>query len=626
MGVIALDIETTGLHHKKDTLILGCYYNGQAGEFVADGIVSSVLQDSLQIWHNGKFDLKMLKELGISECKIDDDTIVAASLLPLPEELDLDLESLCQHYLKWKPWKPSYKKWDEVPLEDKRVCCQNDVKGLYQLYPVIMRQLEASGQGDYYRRYLLPLYNLLVDVEIGGIRIDIGAAHVLLDQLRGALKELEATFRQQWHAELRQGSLNYQISRLKPPQIKEYYEKEGKIKSPKQYENLKVKDGWTKKEARVPSEVDSFGLKQEQIREAPPELNLDSPVQLKAFLAVLGVFLKDKEGHETTSRNEMEYHIDLHPCLKDILKYRDKVKQTQFLESWDTLRHEDRLYTTYNLASRYDSKSKKWKKSPRTGRFSSSEPNLQQVDDRMRCLFLPDEGDVFVGGDFSQIEMRLIAHFTEDQRMVSIFKQGIDFYGQTAINMFGLSCQPNEVKELFPAKRDIAKMVSLAIPYGMWAKTLAYRSTLAGIDITENEARDYLTAWFNLYRGVRAYKHRIGQFALEHGYVRSIYGRKVWLPPVDAEHKALDYRCQSSGHEMTALPQIKIQREIGDMARLCFFLHDEFWYSTKNNQETIDRLKGLLITSMVEKQMSLLKLKVPIVFEPVVINNLGEKK
>ena len=215
--------------------------------------------------------------------------------------------------------------------------------------------------------------------------------------------------------------------------------------------------------------------------------------------------------------------------------------------------------------------------------MSSSEPNLQNIPirtelgRRIRRAFVPEKGNVFVAADYSQLELRLLAHITRDEKMLEAFQHGEDIHAQTARLVFKART-PEELKE----KRRFAKIVNFAIAYAVEPFGLSQR-----VGITRKEARQVIDDYYATYRGVRDYMDKVPEEAREKGFVRSIYGRIRPLPTINdrngqirarAEREAINMPIQGTASDIVKIAMLRVDealRREGLEARMVMQVHDE---------------------------------------------------
>ena len=348
-------------------------------------------------------------------------------------------------------------------------------------------------------------------------------------------------------------------------------------------------------------------LEQEVYALAGTEFNINSPKQLGAVLfdrLQLPHGKKTKTGWSTNAAI-LENLRHRHPVVDKVLEYRhlSKLNSTYaegLLKAVDT---DGRIRTRFQMTV------------TATGRLSSTEPNLQNIPTRtevgreIRRLFIADEGNVLVDADYSQIELRLLAHMAEDTAMQEAFLSGRDFHSATAERVF-------HTAEVTPALRSRAKAVNFGIIYGMSAFSLSQ-----DIDVSLGEAKDYMDRYFETYQGVRAYMDEVVARGGEMGYVSTLYGRRRPLPELRSsnhiqrafgERVALNMPIQGTAADVIKLAMIRVHRalkEAGLAARLIMQVHDELIVECPESEA--ETVAALLRTEM----ESVAQFRVPLIAE-----------
>ena len=305
------------------------------------------------------------------------------------------------------------------------------------------------------------------------------------------------------------------------------------------------------------------------------EFNINSPKQLGAVLfeeLMLPYGKKTKTGWSTNA-DVLEKLQDKHPIVKEVLDYRmlTKLKSTYAEGLLKVISQDGRIHTSFQMTV------------TATGRLSSTEPNLQNIPVRkelgaqIRNMFVAAPGMMLVDADYSQIELRLLAHISGDQAMKEAFLSGEDFHTVTASKVFGVP-----VEQVTPTLRSRAKAVNFGIVYGISAFSLAQ-----DIGVYTNEAKAYMEAYLERYHGVRDYMKNIVESAKEKGYVSTIYGRRRYLPELKSsnfnmrsfgERVALNMPVQGTAADIIKLAMVNVHRrlkETGLKARLILQVHDE---------------------------------------------------
>ncbi|MGN0035414.1 MAG: DNA polymerase I [Coriobacteriales bacterium] len=348
-------------------------------------------------------------------------------------------------------------------------------------------------------------------------------------------------------------------------------------------------------------------LRLEIHRLAGEDFNIDSPKQL-------GAVLFDKLGLPATKRTKTGYSTDAsvlaslsdrHPLPGKVLEYRELTKmQSTYIEALPRLRGADgRLHTSFHQMV------------TATGRLSSSDPNLQNIPVRTdfgrqirEALSPQGDDEVFVAGDYSQIELRLLAHLSGDSGLVEAFCSGLDFHSQTAARIFGV--QPESVT---PQMRSRAKAVNFGIVYGQQAFGLG-----KSLHIPLAEAQEMIDRYFAAYPRVRDYLHELVEQARQTGYAVTMFGRKRHIPELAArnanlrafgERTAMNHPMQGSAADIIKLAMVDVERRLaasGLHARFCLQVHDELDFECPRDE--VEELSSLVRDAM----QGVVELKVPL--------------
>lgn len=308
---------------------------------------------------------------------------------------------------------------------------------------------------------------------------------------------------------------------------------------------------------------------------AGESFNINSPIQLgEVLFEKLGLppMKKTKKGY-STSAEVLEKLKDKHPIIPAVMDYRmlTKLKSTYADGLIKEIREDGRIHTTFqNLVTA-------------TGRLSSTEPNLQNIPVRtdlgaeIRKMFVPKDGCVLVDADYSQIELRVLAHIADDKTMQEAFCSGVDIHTATASQVFGVS--PEAVT---PLQRRHAKAVNFGIVYGISEFSLA-----EDIGVSRYEAREYIDSYLNNYRGVRSYMKQVVADAKDIGYTETLYGRRRYIPELKssnfnirsgAERIALNTPIQGTAADIIKLAMIRVEQALNENfpeAQLLLQVHDE---------------------------------------------------
>ena len=316
-------------------------------------------------------------------------------------------------------------------------------------------------------------------------------------------------------------------------------------------------------------------LQQSIWNHAGHEFNINSPKQLGSVLfdeLLLPYGKKTKTGWSTNA-DVLEKLQGKHPIVDEVLEYRmlTKLKSTYADGLLKVISEDGRIHTNFQMTV------------TATGRLSSTEPNLQNIPVRkklgaqIRNMFVAAPGMMLVDADYSQSELRLLAHISGDETMKEAFLSGEDFHTVTASNVFGVP-----VSEVTPILRSRAKAVNFGIVYGISAFSLAQ-----DIGVYPNEAKAYIDAYLEKYHGVRDYMKQIVETAKAQGYVSTVYGRRRYLPELKSanfnmrsfgERVALNMPVQGTAADIIKLAMANVHRRLkaeGLKARLILQVHDE---------------------------------------------------
>jgi len=320
------------------------------------------------------------------------------------------------------------------------------------------------------------------------------------------------------------------------------------------------------------------GLERECYQLAGREFNLNSPNQLREVLfndlKLSAKGLKKTKSGFSTDADTLEKLAAVHPMPRKLLEYRtiSKLKST-YADSLSEVIHSGtgRIHTTWNQAQ------------VPTGRVSSHDPNLQNIPTRseegrrIRRAFIPAEGSLFVSADYSQIDLRVLAHLSGDKTLVDAFNRGEDIHVRTATEVLGVT--PDQVDV---AGRRLAKVINFGIIYGMGPNRLA-----GELGIALAEASDYIKRYFERLPGVRAWLDETVRNARETGYVTTMYGRRRYLPELNAppggaraqaERIAINTPIQGTAADLIKLAMIRLDRVLRGRkleARMILQVHDE---------------------------------------------------
>jgi DNA polymerase-1 len=344
---------------------------------------------------------------------------------------------------------------------------------------------------------------------------------------------------------------------------------------------------------------DIISLEKEIYTLAGTEFNISSPKQLGDILFIR---LKlDEKARVTktkqfiTNEEILQRLTNKHPIISKVLECRGLKKLlSTYVEALPLLvdKKSGRIHTSYNQAV------------AATGRLSSNNPNLQNIPVRdargreIRKAFVPEKGHVFLSADYSQIELRLMAHLSKDASMISDFLSGNDIHAATASKIFGVG-----IEEVTREMRSRAKTANFGIIYGISSFGLSERLTIG-----RKEAKDLIDGYFNSYPGVISYMDESIRKARDLGYVTTMFGRKRYLPDIhsrnqvvrgNAERNAINAPIQGSAADIIKIAMIRIFERMKTeefSSKMILQVHDELIFETLNSE--LEKLKDLVVFEM----------------------------
>jgi DNA polymerase I len=408
-----------------------------------------------------------------------------------------------------------------------------------RLMPILKDKLVSEDLYKIYTEIELPLIDVLIDIELAGMKVDVGELQEFAEFLTGELDELKAKI---------------------------------------------------------------FAI-------AGREFNIGSPKQVGEIFSELNI-----ETGRTTATGQVSTSHDVlvelaanYDIAQHIIDYRELERlRTNYAEALPRMIADDgRIHGALNQAV------------AATGRLSSTEPNLQNIPvrtelgQRIREAFIPERGCVLYSADYSQLELRILAHITQDERMLEAFKNNEDIHAQTARLVFGAKTD-KEIKE----KRRLAKIVNFGIAYAVEAFGLSTR-----VGISKAEARKVIDDYFATYKGIRAYMDRIPAEAREKGCVTTMFGRKRYFPSIRdrnfavrsrAEREAINMPIQGTASDIVKIAMINVHRALikeGLETKMLMQVHDELLFEGPKSE--IEQA-----TAIIKREMeSAANLDVPLIVE-----------
>ena len=343
---------------------------------------------------------------------------------------------------------------------------------------------------------------------------------------------------------------------------------------------------------------------------AGKSFNIASPKQVGTILfdelRIVEKPKKTKTGQYVTSEEVLQQLKNKHEIVADILEYRGI---TKLLGTYiDTLPHlinprTGHIHTSFNQTV------------TATGRLSSSDPNLQNIPIRgedgkeIRKAFVPEPGCLFFSADYSQIELRVMAHLSNDQEMIRVFREGKDLHAATAANIYKKS-----IEEVTRDERTKSKRANFGIIYGITVFGLAER-----LDISRDEAKQLIDGYFTTFPEVHDYMEQAKQTARQKGYVTTLFGRRRYLPDINsanatvrgfAERNAINAPIQGTAADIIKVAMIRIHNRFkaeGIRSKMILQVHDELNFSVYPEEQ------GRVEAIVIEEMQNAIALKVPLV-------------
>jgi len=504
--------------------------------------------------HNGKYDMTMLAEYGVTISNLTFDTMVAAYLLG---EKSLGLKALAFSKLgiEMTPItaiigsgaKQLSMSQVEVNQAADYSCADADLTG--QLAELLNTELRQQGLWQLFSEVEMPLVTVLVRMERSGVALDTELLRQMSYHLGEQLLKLEVEI----------------------------------------YNNVGHR------------------------------FNINSPQQLGSVLfqeLKLPPAHKTKSGYSTGALILEELH-GMHPVIEFILDYRQlsKLKST-YVDALPSLINSKtgRVHTSFNQTR------------TATGRLSSSEPNLQNIPVRgelgkqVRQAFIAPPGSYLVAGDYSQIDLRALAHLSQDKGLLIAFHQDEDIHAATAAQLFGV-----DVSQVTPDMRRVAKTVNFGVIYGMSDYGLEQAT-----ELSREEAAQFIAAYFEKYPGVKQYLESTKKQVREKGYVQTLLGRRRFIPEIDssnrqvreaAERMAINMPVQGTSADIIKVAMINLDREMQKRrlkSKMLLQMHDELVFEVSGDE--LEEMRQLVPEIM----STALELSVPLKVDIKIGNNWGE--
>lgn len=495
--------------------------------------------------HNAVYDMMILQRYGINVAPITVDTMLA-EWVKNPISKFLGLKALVLQTLNVKMTDISElmgkgkkkKTMDMVEIEEAAPYAAADATMTYRLVkPLRVKLAQESQKLDaLYDSLEIPLIPIIASMQYRGVMLDVDQLNQLSVKLDEELKPLK-------HSILDAGGVDKSNKKFN-------------LNSPKQLSELLFE------KLRLPTK----GLK------------------------------KTKSGYYSTDVTTLNALRSEHSVIELLLQYRELFKlKSAYADALPKLvnSHTGRLHTSYNQAG------------PPTGRFSSSDPNLQQIPIQtengleVRRAFVAPEGYLLLAVDYSQIELRVMAHISQDETLISAFHQGLDIHQATAATVNGI--EPDDVSY---EQRSFAKRVNFGLMYGMGAFRLARDS-----DLTLAEAEEFISTYFERMPGVEQYIKDTKEFVWRHGYTETLYGRRRIYPAIKSngnrrstsaeERAAINMPIQGTAADILKQSMINLHARLADAhfdAAMILQVHDELVLEVKASE--LDAVTALVVETM----------------------------
>lgn len=459
------------------------------------------------------------------------------------------LKILAPYFLGVEPF------WEATTDHNNEEYVTKDAVYTYRLFSFLQQKMVEEGSYTFYSSRFMDWVKLLVKMEQRGVKIDFDLME--RQEVKAALgaEDAKNTLDFLWKDAYK--AFNHlEIDKLKS---------EYKEMADKAYERSKDKSDIAK--TRINGRYNK--LFEKAALSVAQSLNLDSPVQLKWLLKeYLKLDVTDFHDEESTGKPVLKKLANEgREDIKALLDYREQRKLlTAFFPSYKEMAYDGAIHCSFNAAS------------TRTGRLSSSSPNLQQVPRGLHGLFIARPGYKFIIRDQAAIEPRLIAHASDDPVLFTLLEKGVDFHGHNTKIFFGLPEEVNEIKSKYPLQREVGKEVGLAILYGAGAMRLQESAQKRGFIWTQEECREKVKRFREEYEAVGAFQKQLN-LTLEGGPVTNLFGRPFRIEdPSDIHMKGFNTLIQGSASDLVLNSAYKAQAEydrLGLDAHIVLLVHDE---------------------------------------------------
>lgn len=591
----ALDIETSGLSRFDDQLICIGVYNlssGYTSFSTVDEFLAWHKSTNQYILHNGKFDVNFLRHLG---CDIRDSfsyctRSIATILIPAPRLVDgqehlYSLENLFMDLCGGSAYKVDRTRIAELSDQQVRDYNERDCRATWELFAVLVDRLGDKGF-KFAEEWVMPATRFCAEMEFNGVYIDKPALlqyKLVIEKDRelalSELTQLTEEPRSAWHE-------------LQLKELKEAYQAMAQKAIVKARDKEKTKARYSTLEARARQRLEPF--------------NFNSSHQLKWLLKdYYGLDILNKRSKkETTDEAMLRTHESRNAVCRALLRYREleKLSGTCIPAIHDHIDADRRVHPSFHVGG------------TRTGRLSSSGPNFQQIPKgQIRSTIIAPEGYQLLTMDYAQIEPRILAHLAQEQKLLSSFKDGVDFYSVIASELLRVPGPVKTIKERFPKERNVCKTVGLSILYGTGAAKLQeVLQKELGLEYSINKCRNFINEYRESFSSISSYKQRLEKEASNGRVLYNLLGRPFSIEDNDDLYmKTLNTMVQGSASDLVIRAAVEIQTTFPFLKQI-LLVHDEMVFEIPEEYcHLIDAIERVATGDMEE----LLGLTVPLKVE-----------
>lgn len=584
--IYAIDLETSGLDRFKDRILCVGVSNLET-DFIFDNL------DDFSLWlernpcarfiaHSGSFDFGFLRHNGLDLRSrwVYDTRTVASLLIPRPESLGL--EPLAEKLLGKQLYKLDRTKMSDYSREQLHNYCLTDCRYTFELYNYLRQRVDVN----FVETWILPATFFCADMEYDGVYVEKTGLEAyslqeaakrdrLLEELKDLAKPAIIAYHENQVKELSQT-------------YKEMYEKaREKAKTPESKE--KAVRRYALLEAAAVSRLEPF--------------NFSSPKQLGWLLRdYYGLSIRDRDGEDSTAEVVLR-SID-HPLCQKLCDFREseKLVGSSIPALLENIKADGHVHTRYNIGG------------TRTGRLSSSGPNLQQIPKGpLRGYVRTSSMDaVLVTIDFAQIEVRIIAEVAKEEELINAFKEDIDPYSVIAQKLLKIDCPVRELKSRHKKERDVAKTAGLSILYGTGAAKLqeVLNKELA-LKISLNDAKNYIVDYRKQFHSISTFKKDLEETLRYKRVYKNLLGRPFIIEDEeDIYMKSLNTLVQGSASDLVVYSAVKVKKALDDLAvpnHCRLLIHDEtVWELPADEAEVlVNEVIVPIMTTEMEKEFNL---------------------